>query len=238
MTDNNTLYQYSVLSALMAGLYDGGISIEEIKSKGDFGVGTFEELDGEMIAFDGEFYQMRSDGSARRVSDSSTSPFAAVTFFKEEKSFNTLCRSNKLQLQELILEHTPDQNNNFIAIRMDGEFEDIIVRTVPKQSKPYKGLAEVTNNQPTFRFDRLVGTVVGIRSPEFSQGISVAGHHWHFISEDRKRGGHIIDISAIQAVIRVATMKDIHIRLPIDKHFNKADLLKHSASEAIKKAEG
>ena len=56
------LFQTSTLQALMAGVYDGNLTFQELARHGDFGLGTLDALDGEMIALDGVFYQARADG--------------------------------------------------------------------------------------------------------------------------------------------------------------------------------
>ena len=56
------LFQTSTLQALMAGVYDGDLTFQALARHGDFGLGTFDALDGEMIALDGAFYQIKADG--------------------------------------------------------------------------------------------------------------------------------------------------------------------------------
>jgi len=79
------LYQTSLISALIAGLYEGEMTYGEIRKHGDFGLGAFNDLDGEMVGFDGTFYQLRSDGSARPVAVDQKTRFAVVTFFQPQK---------------------------------------------------------------------------------------------------------------------------------------------------------
>ena len=76
------LFQTSTLQALMAGVYDGDLTFQALARHGDFGLGTFDALDGEMIALDGTFYQIKADGRVSPVAGAMKTPFAAVTFFK------------------------------------------------------------------------------------------------------------------------------------------------------------
>ncbi len=64
---DNVLYQTSLMSALLSGVYEGNTTIADLLTHGDFGLGTFNELDGELIAFSSEVYQLRADGSARKA---------------------------------------------------------------------------------------------------------------------------------------------------------------------------
>ena len=60
--DRETLYQVSTIDALMQGAYEGVQPVSEIRKHGDFGIGTFDALDGEMIVLDGTVYQAKADG--------------------------------------------------------------------------------------------------------------------------------------------------------------------------------
>lgn len=62
---DSVIYQTSLMSALLSGVYEGETTIADLLAHGDFGLGTFNELDGEMIAFSSQVYQLRADGSAR-----------------------------------------------------------------------------------------------------------------------------------------------------------------------------
>jgi acetolactate decarboxylase len=53
----HTLFQVSISSALVEGVHDGEVSVKSILERGDFGLGTFANLDGEMVVLDGRVYQ-------------------------------------------------------------------------------------------------------------------------------------------------------------------------------------
>lgn len=65
-------------------LYPGAVRIGTVREHGDFGLGTFEDLDGEMVIVNGHLLQVRSDGSVREVQADVLSPFAAVSPFSPE----------------------------------------------------------------------------------------------------------------------------------------------------------
>src|SRR5215813_5470562 len=75
------VFQVSTLDALSLGIFQGAVSFGHLREHGNFGLGTFDGLDGEMVALDGRFYQIRSDGSVSRVENTNTTPFAVVTNF-------------------------------------------------------------------------------------------------------------------------------------------------------------
>jgi acetolactate decarboxylase len=63
--------------------YEGDATTRGAKH-GNFGLGTFNDLDGEMIALDGTFFQLTSDGTAHVVDPLQKTPFAVMTFFRPE----------------------------------------------------------------------------------------------------------------------------------------------------------
>src|ERR687894_801348 len=79
---HHTLFQTSTVDALLEGKYEGDVSFAELEGNGDFGLGTFDALDGEMICLDGTFYQVRADGRANAVDGKARTPFAVVTVFE------------------------------------------------------------------------------------------------------------------------------------------------------------
>jgi acetolactate decarboxylase len=129
------LYQTSLMSALIAGLYEGDVTYGEIRKHGDFGLGTFNELDGEMVGFDGTFYQLRSDGTARPVAPDQKTPFAVVTFFQSQKELYLAQPMTKSELLALIEKLT--DANLFSAVRVDGIFDEVRTRTVQRQARPF-----------------------------------------------------------------------------------------------------
>ena len=186
--DKDTLFQVSTINALLEGVYDGEVSFKELKSRGDFGIGTFNGLDGEMIGLGGRFYKVKADGAAYPVSDSEKAPFAAVTFFRPDKTVSVGKVTSYEQLEQKIDDIIPTKNI-FYAIKIEGVFDYIKTRSVPKQEKPYLPLVEVVKNQPTFEFNDVEGALVGFYCPDYVKGVNVPGYHLHFITKDRKAGG-------------------------------------------------
>lgn len=193
--DRDTVFQTSTIDALLAGVYDGETTFGEIRKNGDFGIGTFDALDGEMILLDSIVFQVGFDGSVTEIDDSITTPFANSTFFEADK---TIVLENLItsfaDLEKFIDEQIPT-TNLFYAIKIESEFPYIQTRSVPRQSKPYPPLAEVVGKQNKFEFENITGTVVGFRSPDFVAGINVPGYHLHFLSAAHDSGGHILEIN-------------------------------------------
>src|SRR5580658_2665373 len=82
----HTLFQVSTSAALVEGLYQGAVKVARILSHGDFGLGTFIDLDGEMVVLDGICYQVSSDGKVSSVEGDRLIPYAIVTRFAPDFS--------------------------------------------------------------------------------------------------------------------------------------------------------
>ena len=218
-----TLTQVSTIGALLNGVYDGGISFGDLKRYGDFGIGTFNGLDGEMVALDGEFYQIKSDGCAYKVKDSMKTPFANVTFFDDDRDVKLDEGMNYEDIRELIDDMIPTKNI-FYAVKIDGTFSYVKTRSVPKQAKPYPPLVEVTKNQPIFEFNDVEGTIVGFRSPLYVGGMNVPGYHLHFITGDRRAGGHLLEVKVKDATAKLDYTSDLFMVLPSEDDFYRVDL--------------
>ena len=228
--NEQVLYQTSTINALLEGCYNGDVTFSQLKQKGNFGIGTFNSLDGEMIAFEGEFYQVKSDGNVYKVSDTMKTPFAAVVNFNPDWSFTINDTLNYKQLSNFLDSVLPSQNIIY-GIKINGEFNMVKTRSVPKQIAPFKPLVEVVANQPVFSFKNTKGTLIGFRIPEYMKGVNVPGYHFHFITEDKGKGGHLLDCSGINATVSIDSIHHFQLSLPNNKDFYKLELGKDKKEE-------
>ncbi len=222
-SENDTLFQTSVISALMQGVYDGTMTFKDLGAHGDFGLGTVQALDGEMMGLDGEFYQVKSNGIAYRVNDSMKTPFAEVAFFEPEETI-TMNGTTNLTEMESRLDGRLATKNLFYGIRIDGTFDYVKTRSVPMQSKPYPPLSEAVKAQKIFEFYGVKGTIVGFRCPDYVNGVNVPGYHLHFITLDRLSGGHLLDFNLENASVEVDSLSELDLALPETEEFYQADL--------------
>ncbi len=211
--DRDVIYQYSTLDALLTGVYDGDVTYGELKQAGDFGLGTFHALDGEMIAVDNEVYQVTADGAARQVADDALSPFAVLTFFEADQTAELVEPVDCTQLGDYIDTLLPTTNIPF-AIKVEGTFAALKSRSVPRQEKPYPPLAEVVATQPTFEFENIDGVMVGFRLPEYVGSANVPGYHWHFLTADRTAGGHVLECTTGRVDIGIDHSDAWTVQLP------------------------
>ena len=216
--DEDIVYQTSTINALIEGIYDGDITFEELYKHGNFGLGTFNQLDGEMIALDGNFYQIKANGIAYLVDESMQTPFSVVTFFESDDKILLRESKNYSELEHYLDDLLPTENI-FYAIKIEGTFEYIKARSVPKQNKPYSNLTIVVQNQSVFEFNDVRGTIVGFRTPEYVNGINVPGYHFHFITEDRQAGGHMLECKLDKVIINIDYTSDFYLVLPENEEF-------------------
>jgi len=221
--NTGAIYQVSIMNALLEGIYDGKTTLKELAKHGDFGLGTFNQLDGELIAFDGEFYQMRSDGSSSIADENLKVPFGAITTFKPEFSHAINAPINKEGLDDIIKNMVTGENL-FYAIYIEGHFSNVKTRTVSKQEKPYRPFTEVVEDQSEFDFNNRDGFLVGFFSPSYVQGITIAGYHLHFLSQDRRGGGHVLDFTLEKGTLKLQVLSDYRIILPQQEDFKHASL--------------
>jgi acetolactate decarboxylase len=234
--NDDTLFQISTINALLDGDYTGSMTFGELKRHGTFGLGTFDALDGEMIGLEGGFYQIKSDGVAYPVPDSMTTPFAVVTIFDADKTLPSRDGMDYEGLQNYLDEAIPDKSI-FYAVKIDGAFTYIKTRSVPKQQEPYPPLVDAVKEQTVFEFHDVRGTIVGFRCPDSAKGVNVPGYHLHFITEDRKAGGHLLACQIQNATIGIDYTSEFYMVLPQHNSArHKSDLTK-DRSEELKKVE-
>lgn len=247
----NEIYQYSLISALMSGLASpsSSIPVSTLLSYGTFGIGTFAHMDGEMVILDSVPYQFRSDGSTRAVNGDELIPFAMVSNFEAQITVDLDRIEEKGALEGEIEKCIGEKGRNaFVLFKLSiigqGEegvqgkgFKKVKIRAVAKQTYEGQPLSELTESQMIKKFENVRGTVVGVRSPGWSTGVSVKGMHMHFIDEQRKSGGHVLELSTNENVrFEVAVVSRFTLDLPRSEEFGRREL--ELDELGIKKAEG
>jgi acetolactate decarboxylase len=224
----NSIFQYSTLSALLEGVYDGEMTIAELKKHGDFGIGTFNALDGEMILFQGQCYKVTSDSKVVKVSDSEKTPFAAICSFVPDTIFQI---NHALNLKELKLyiDSVVPSNNLMYACKISGNFDTIAIRSVPKQEKPYKRLIEAYKAQGIYTFTHQEGILFGYKFPKYLKDVNMDDYHMHYLSTDKSKGGHLLNCKLSQATVSVAYIRNYSLQLPDNSYFNKTAFINKKA---------
>jgi acetolactate decarboxylase len=231
----HVLFQASTIGALLQGAYDGDVTFAELAQHGNLGLGTLNGLDGEMIAVDGRFYRADVDGAVHEVSPSRRTPFAVLVFFTPTAELHVDTALAQDELLARLDERVPAGAASW-AVRIDGNFETVRARSVPRQRPPYRPLTEVVAEQHVFELEDVAGTMLGFRFPDYSEGIEVSGYHLHFISEDRALGGHVLDCRTRGVHARLDPSSDLHVELPTGVDLSAPDL-QGSTHEALRRVE-
>ena len=220
--ERHTLYQVSTAGALVEGVFQGAVCVGVVREHGDFGLGTFEELDGEMVVLEGHVFRVASDGVVQEVPDDASTPFAVVTRFGDPPAV-VLGRIDAFAALTDAIDELRDSANVFFAVRVDGLFDAVHVRAACR-TEPGVRLAVATEHQAEFDVGPARGTMVGFWSPPYASGMEIAGYHLHFLSDDRSAGGHVLDCRGTRLAVRLQEESDVHLALPNTVAFRDAGL--------------
>lgn len=219
---HHSIFQVSTSGAIVQGLYEGCVSVADLRRHGDLGLGTFEDLDGEMILLDGHCFQARADGSVVEAPDDALTPFAAVVSFIAD----TTTRVGPVtSLDDLTarLDELRTSDNTIVAFKITGTFDTLALRAACKH-EPGTGLVDATADQGLFDFTDVTGTMLGFWSPDYAQAISISGYHLHFLSDDHRHGGHVLGVTATSLAADLHQVSDVHLAIPETEAFMHADL--------------
>lgn len=230
--DESRVYLCAPVNALVEGIYEEHIPLSEVKQHGDFGLGTFDHLDGEMVMLDGRIYQMSADGCVSEVDESALTPFACVAFYRPT-SQDTLERETPYDGFLQWLDQLLPSPNLVYAIRVDGWFRSVRVRSVPKQAC-YRPLVEVTKDQPVFDFFNVEGTLAGFYTPSFMSSLNVPGMHLHFLSADHQHGGHLLACQPRQVRAGIQTFRKLELSLPTSLDYLTGDFRRDTRKDLDK----
>ncbi|MEN6397084.1 MAG: acetolactate decarboxylase [Methanoregula sp.] len=216
----DTLYQVSTIDALMQGVYDGNVTVAELVKHGDFGIGTFDRLDGEMIVLDGRVWQAKADGTVLPAPDNQTTPFATVTYFKTDIRQTTPDREMNFSGFATTMAAQIPSRNMIYAVKIHGTFPSVTVRAIPAQQPPYPTLTEAAKTQGVHTYTNVTGTVVGFYTPVFLKGLNAQGYHLHFLADDHLRGGHILDLVVPpESIVEYDVTQEFTMALPTSGAF-------------------
>lgn len=213
------LFQTSTIEALLGGAFDGDLSLSEILQHGDLGLGTLNGLDGELIVIDGQPWKADADCTLVPLAGSAKTPYAVVVPFSPGPP--VLLRG-PLRYASLgrAIGYRLEGSRRPVAIRIDGNFAQVRVRSVPKQRRPYPQLAEALMHERISDLDDVRGTMVGFCFPTALEGIEMIGWHLHFVTGARDRGGHVLGFTLRDGLARVDDAAELQVELPpaVDHH--------------------
>jgi acetolactate decarboxylase len=213
------LFQTSTIEALLGGAFDGDVSLSEILQHGDLGLGTLNGLDGELIVIDGQAWKANRDCMLINAPGSSKTPYAVVVPFSPGPPVNLRGPLLYATFGEAV-GHRLQGTIRPVAVRIDGRFDHVRVRSVPRQRRPYPQLAEALAQQRVSDLRDVPGTMVGFGFPDALDGIEMIGWHLHFASDARTRGGHVLDFALRDGIAYLDDATELQVELPpaVDVH--------------------
>ncbi|MBQ7215050.1 MAG: acetolactate decarboxylase [Synergistaceae bacterium] len=220
------LFQTALLQSLMQGEYDGVITVKELKTYGDTGIGTFQSVNGELIMLNGIVYRALWDGSVEVAADEDTVPFTNVTFFDADVKKESITAGNIEALKDIMTSAAREAGRNqFYMAKVSGTMPYILVRSELAQKQPYKPLNDaLKTDQREFEYKDLRGTVVALYCPDYMGGLNTPGWHLHFISEDGQKGGHVLELSVKDCLLEMDVISEFNMIVPNRPSFNDKDL--------------
>ena len=217
--DQPQLFQYGVANAFINGLYEGELSVEQLKRKGNFGIGAPNHIDGELTIVDGKAYQSNAKGQTFEAPEALMTPFAFVTNFRKD-TIKTLSDIHDVKDLFARVETLLPNPNAIYALRIKGTFSSIRTRAFPPvREKPFKPLAQLLDQQQFFELKGTAGDMIGFYIPGYLSGINIVGLHFHFLSQDRKSGGHVVGVQAKYLTIEIAEIKALNLLPPHTEDF-------------------
>ncbi|MFT8916855.1 MAG: acetolactate decarboxylase [Oenococcus sp.] len=238
MADFSKIYQHGILAQIMDGQYDGTTTVGNLLTHGDFGIGTTTGIGVELIVLDGKAYGIPSSGKIRLLDlQTDKVPFATVNFFDKQLPKETLTDMTSAAFEKHAVEHGALQNV-FTAVRLHGEFTDVLARSADQQQKPYPPFATVAASQHEFHADKLQATILGYYTPSVYEGAAAAGFHLHILADDHSFGGHLLHFHIKQADLQLQVFDDFQLHLPTsNKIFRDRQLDLPTLKAAMRKTE-
>ncbi|MDD5311510.1 MAG: acetolactate decarboxylase [Dehalococcoidia bacterium] len=226
-SDEKTVFIAGSFGALSRSVYDGEITLGELKRHGDFMLGTTNGIDGELIGLDGKYYQIGAQGKINPADDSWKTPWASATFLKVDKVVTVDKELTWEQLKEYLNSQLPTQNI-FYAMKISGTFSYLKARTLTKLNRPYPTTpyATISQNEPTFEFNNVESTLVTFFSPSCTGDLNYPGYHAHFLNSGNNYGGHVLDCRIARGSVEIGYVPNLTVNLPQNSEYFKLDFSK------------
>lgn len=202
-TSEDKIWHYSLMDAMRQGIYQGEFTIKDLRQKGDLGLGTYNNLDGELVALDGNFYRIAPSGKVELAADERRSPFTALTFFKPDSTLRFTFSGSFEALKDTLLHVLPTQNVPF-ALKVTTQWADLVVGGAePIAPNDTTGLAVLMETRPAYKANAISGTMVGYYTPPLMSTLDLSPFHFHFLSEDKTFAGHLMSghVNRVQVTI-------------------------------------
>ncbi|VVC75399.1 Alpha-acetolactate decarboxylase [Aquicella siphonis] len=204
-----SLFQLGNASALFSGAIEGEITYRQLKTKGDFGLGTFNGIRGEMVALDGNFYKIGQKGETIPVNPDWKTPFVELVTFSQNKAVHFDMVRDYVVLKQSISSKLENKNIPY-AIKVTGIFKFLKLRS----RSPRVALRTQDVIEETYFVENVKGTLVGFWFPEYLLSLTVPEFHFHFIADDRRLSGHVLELKAENVDVTINRINQIELAFP------------------------
>jgi acetolactate decarboxylase len=223
----DTFYQYSIWFGFVNKVFDGDLKVKDLKKRGDVGLGSFDFLDGELVMLDGIPYRVRENGEITIGQDDDEVVYADAAFFSKKEVFS-ITHNIHFQDLPLLLDKKKRTPHYFYIYKIHGSFKHIKLGGLPRVERPFnEGLDVLIPRRPVFEAENISGTLVGFYCPDYIGHINAKGHHFHFISDDKKLGGHVMGFESSNTLeVQVDVKTKYQFDLPVSEDFETVDLTK------------
>lgn len=190
-TPSGWVHQVGTYDYLVQPDFDAVAPLADVVGNSTIGLGTFDQLDGELVLVRGTVYRVGTDGTPQEVSLDRTTPFFQGVRFSAQE-WVTLATDTACSDLIPIIDAAAGAQDGIVAVRINGTFSALTTRSVPKQDKPYPPLSEVVAEQVEFPMTDRKATLVGFRQGSDMLGVGQPGLHLHGLTRDGQAGGHVL----------------------------------------------
>jgi acetolactate decarboxylase len=219
----NTVHQYSPTIALLNGIYEGDITPQQMIQQGNIGLGTVNQLAGELIAVDGVVYTIDAEGGIRKAPNNLKSPNMTMINFQPKQTIELKNVSSLADLNTALNKYRTSKNS-FYAYKIKGEFAYLKMASAHKVENEDVSLFEYLDTRVMYTRENIKGTLVGLFTPSYLANIVIPGMHLHFLSDDIKLGGHLEDVRFDNLSVEVQEVNQVNLQLPKVEKFRTREL--------------
>lgn len=228
------VFQFSTISALMSGFMSGEFKLDGCNNDKLFGIGCSCELNGELTIVKGNVWEATA-GESVHILHNKLVPFVQVTDFEIENSFE--CFNIDEKNMPSIFDGEVNSKNFFVAVNVHAKFERIKVRRPQRSSSKVRSILDVSNSQEVSTYIDISGQLIGFWTPDVYGRISVPGFHFHFLSDDKTKSGHVLSYKARKALVHYQMKDTIEIKNPSSDEYKNMNIDLNSIDSLIEKVE-
>lgn len=226
------VHQIDAVADLLHGNYESITTVGQVFPGTILGLGVADRLDGEIVSLDGDTWRIPASGVPEIAEPDLGMPFAISAeggspFTMEVPPGTT--QEQIATIVERVIHRQQDYRHPIAAVRLDGTFTDVLLRTERKQNPPFEHLDRVLRHEVQFPFDNWQGTFVGFSFPQVNNDqTTIPGLHLHAISQDRTSGGHSHRATSDTARLQI-WLDDVNIAVPQSRVTHALDVLREVA---------